>query len=47
MDKEHKIYERLVNEGWNLHKYNSPNSNSDRIECLWYNYDIEEGDLFE
>lgn len=44
---EHPIYDKLVDNGWNLYKYNSPNSNSDRIECLWYNYDIEEGDLFE
>lgn len=43
---EHPIYNKLVENGWNLYKYNSPNSNSDRIECLWYNYDIEEGDLF-
>ena len=34
----HKIYERLVENGWSLYQYNSPNSNSDRIECLWYNY---------
>jgi DNA adenine methylase len=44
---EHPIYDKLVDNGWNLYKYNSPNSNSDRIECLWYNYDIEEGDLFD
>lgn len=44
---EHPIYDKLVDNGWNLYKYNSPNSNSDRIECLWYNYELEEGDLFE
>ena len=43
---EYPIYDKLVDNGWHLYKYNSPNSNSDRIECLWYNYDIEEGDLF-
>ena len=43
----HPIYDILVKNGWNLYKYISPNSNSDRIECLWYNYDIEEGDLFD
>ena len=42
---EHPIYDKLVENGWKLYKYNSPNSNSDRIECLWYNYDIEE-DMF-
>ena len=43
---EHPIYNKLVENGWNLYKYNSPNSNSDRIECLWHNYDIEE-DMFD
>lgn len=43
---EHPIYDKLVDNGWNLYKYNSPNSNSDRIECLWYNYELEGGNLF-
>ena len=43
---EHPIYRKLVSNDWNLYKYNSPNSNSDRTECLWYNYDIEEN-LFD
>ena len=43
---EHPIYDKLVDNGWNLYKYNSVNACSDRTECLWYNYDIEEGDLF-
>ena len=28
------------------YKYNSVNACSDRTECLWYNYDIEEN-LFD
>ena len=40
---EHPIYDNLVKNGWNLYKYNSPNSNNDKIECLWYNYGIEGG----
>ena len=44
---ENKIYQRLLDNGWNLYKYDSVNACSDRTECLWYNYDIEEGDLFE
>ena len=36
----HPIYEKLVDNGWNLYKYDSPNSQSERIEYLWYNYDI-------
>ena len=43
---EHPIYNKLIDNGWKLYKYNSPNSNSDRIECLWRNYDIDE-DMFE
>ena len=43
---EHPIYSKLVDNGWNLYKYDSVNACSDRTECLWYNYDIEEGDLF-
>lgn len=39
---EHPIYEKLVDSGWNIYKYNSPNANSDRIECLWWNYKIED-----
>lgn len=43
---EHPIYDKLVDNGWNLYKYDSVNACSDRTECLWYNYELEEGDLF-
>ena len=43
---EHPIYQKLVNNGWHLYKYDSVNACSDRTECLWYNYDIEEN-LFD
>ena len=43
---EHPIYRKLVDNGWNLYKYDSVNACSDRTECLWYNYDIEEN-LFD
>lgn len=43
---EHPIYSKLVDNGWNLYKYDSVNACSDRTECLWYNYDIEEN-LFD
>ena len=44
---EHPIYSKLVDNGWNLYKYDSVNACSDRTECLWYNYELEEGDLFD
>ena len=37
---EHDIYKKLTDNGWNVFKFQSPNSNSDRTECLWYNYDL-------
>ena len=43
---EHPIYQKLVDNGWHLYKYDSVNACSDRTECLWYNYDIEEN-LFD
>ena len=43
---EHPIYDKLVDNGWSLYKYDSVNACSDRTECLWYNYDIEEN-LFD
>ena len=35
---DHKIYDKLVENGWNKFTFQSPNVNSDRTECLWYNY---------
>lgn len=43
---DHPIYDKLVQNGWYKYEFNSPNANSDRTECLWWNYNIEEN-IFE
>ena len=45
---ENKIYQRLLDNGWNLYKFHSKNSCSDRMECLYFNYNLDyDVDIFD
>lgn len=43
----HSIYDKLVDNGWSYYEYESPNSMSNNTESLWYNYNLEQGDIFD